>query len=155
MANMYGASLESIQPQVVQLKFTCDKQCNRREPAFCNCSHFKNKPFSLSRLLVKLQELNYNLKVKVLFDKYVAFFSSLCMLMASSSHVHKSKRQSCFKCELARSRLVLCGSRYILPFSHPCPWSKSLPAIGEMSQSIEGLSTYFKGKERNVTGSPR
>ncbi|NWQ77532.1 STAT1 protein, partial [Columbina picui] len=26
------------------------------------------------RLLVKLQELNYNLKVKVLFDKYVAFF---------------------------------------------------------------------------------
>ncbi|NXI96617.1 STAT1 protein, partial [Psophia crepitans] len=32
------------------------------------------------RLLVKLQELNYNLKVKVLFDKYVAFFSSLCML---------------------------------------------------------------------------
>ncbi|NWX48539.1 STAT1 protein, partial [Steatornis caripensis] len=29
------------------------------------------------RLLVKLQELNYNLKVKVLFDKYVAFFSSL------------------------------------------------------------------------------
>ncbi|NWX12809.1 STAT1 protein, partial [Aegotheles bennettii] len=28
------------------------------------------------RLLVKLQELNYNLKVKVLFDKYVAFFSS-------------------------------------------------------------------------------
>ncbi|NWW95413.1 STAT1 protein, partial [Rhynochetos jubatus] len=30
------------------------------------------------RLLVKLQELNYNLKVKVLFDKYVAFFSSLC-----------------------------------------------------------------------------
>ncbi|KAF1666571.1 Signal transducer and activator of transcription 1, partial [Aptenodytes patagonicus] len=31
------------------------------------------------RLLVKLQELNYNLKVKVLFDKYVAFFSSLCM----------------------------------------------------------------------------
>ncbi|NXV47816.1 STAT1 protein, partial [Uria aalge] len=31
------------------------------------------------RLLVKLQELNYNLKVKVLFDKYVAFFSFLCM----------------------------------------------------------------------------
>ncbi|NXV99246.1 STAT1 protein, partial [Fregetta grallaria] len=31
------------------------------------------------RLLVKLQELNYNLKVKVLFDKYVAFFSSLSM----------------------------------------------------------------------------
>ncbi|NXT43446.1 STAT1 protein, partial [Pelecanoides urinatrix] len=31
------------------------------------------------RLLVKLQELNYNLKVKVLFDKYVAFFSSPCM----------------------------------------------------------------------------
>ncbi|NXK05821.1 STAT1 protein, partial [Herpetotheres cachinnans] len=31
------------------------------------------------RLLVKLQELNYNLKVKVLFDKYVAFFSSLYM----------------------------------------------------------------------------
>ncbi|NWY31518.1 STAT1 protein, partial [Pheucticus melanocephalus] len=31
------------------------------------------------RLLVKLQELNYNLKVKVLFDKYVAFISSfLC-----------------------------------------------------------------------------
>ncbi|NXQ09647.1 STAT1 protein, partial [Peucedramus taeniatus] len=29
------------------------------------------------RLLVKLQELNYNLKVKVLFDKYVAFISSL------------------------------------------------------------------------------
>ncbi|NXJ91348.1 STAT1 protein, partial [Corythaixoides concolor] len=29
------------------------------------------------RLLVKLQELNYNLKVKVLFDKYVAFLSSL------------------------------------------------------------------------------
>uniref|UniRef100_A0A8C9FFE8 Signal transducer and activator of transcription n=1 Tax=Pavo cristatus TaxID=9049 RepID=A0A8C9FFE8_PAVCR len=28
------------------------------------------------RLLVKLQELNYNLKVKVLFDKYVAFLSS-------------------------------------------------------------------------------
>ncbi|NXU97328.1 STAT1 protein, partial [Cettia cetti] len=27
------------------------------------------------RLLVKLQELNYNLKVKVLFDKYVAFIS--------------------------------------------------------------------------------
>ncbi|NXY19904.1 STAT1 protein, partial [Atrichornis clamosus] len=27
------------------------------------------------RLLVKLQELNYNLKVKVLFDKYVAIFS--------------------------------------------------------------------------------
>ncbi|NXF00924.1 STAT1 protein, partial [Smithornis capensis] len=31
------------------------------------------------RLLVKLQELNYNLKVKVLFDKYVAFFHlSVC-----------------------------------------------------------------------------
>ncbi|NXH94762.1 STAT1 protein, partial [Pachycephala philippinensis] len=29
------------------------------------------------RLLVKLQELNYNLKVKVFFDKYVAFISSL------------------------------------------------------------------------------
>ncbi|NXO85841.1 STAT1 protein, partial [Sitta europaea] len=29
------------------------------------------------RLLVKLQELNYNLKVKVLFDKYVAFISFL------------------------------------------------------------------------------
>ncbi|NXR38117.1 STAT1 protein, partial [Zosterops hypoxanthus] len=29
------------------------------------------------RLLVKLQELNYNLKVKVSFDKYVAFTSSL------------------------------------------------------------------------------
>ncbi|NXR24839.1 STAT1 protein, partial [Cinclus mexicanus] len=29
------------------------------------------------RLLVKLQELNYNLKVKVLFDKYVAFILSL------------------------------------------------------------------------------
>ncbi|NXB64511.1 STAT1 protein, partial [Struthidea cinerea] len=29
------------------------------------------------RLLVKLQELNYNLKVKVLFDKYVAFISPL------------------------------------------------------------------------------
>ncbi|NWT84498.1 STAT1 protein, partial [Lanius ludovicianus] len=29
------------------------------------------------RLLVKLQELNYNLKVKVLFDKYVAFISSI------------------------------------------------------------------------------
>ncbi|NXI22567.1 STAT1 protein, partial [Sterrhoptilus dennistouni] len=29
------------------------------------------------RLLVKLQELNYNLKVKVSFDKYVAFISSL------------------------------------------------------------------------------
>ncbi|NXJ20747.1 STAT1 protein, partial [Dicrurus megarhynchus] len=29
------------------------------------------------RLLVKLQELNYNLKVKVLFDKYVVFISSV------------------------------------------------------------------------------
>ncbi|NXG76066.1 STAT1 protein, partial [Baryphthengus martii] len=31
------------------------------------------------RLLVKLQELNYNLKVKVFFDKYVAFFACLYM----------------------------------------------------------------------------
>ncbi|NWI53889.1 STAT1 protein, partial [Calyptomena viridis] len=43
------------------------------------------------RLLVKLQELNYNLKVKVLFDKYVAFFSSLCTLMVTSLHVQKLK----------------------------------------------------------------
>ncbi|NXD24029.1 STAT1 protein, partial [Spelaeornis formosus] len=30
------------------------------------------------RLLVKLQELNYNLKVKVLFDKYINYIFSLC-----------------------------------------------------------------------------
>ncbi|NWU77461.1 STAT1 protein, partial [Onychorhynchus coronatus] len=38
------------------------------------------------RLLVKLPELNYNLKVKVLFDKYVTFFPSLSVLMRNSTH---------------------------------------------------------------------
>ena len=125
-------------PWVVQLKYICDKQCDRREPVFCNCSNLKK--ISLSRLLVKLQELNYNLKVKVLFDKYVAFFSSLCTLMVSSPHVQKSERQSILSVELARSRLVLHGSRYILPFSYPCPCPKSLSAISVVSWSTASLS---------------
>lgn len=76
----------------VLLKYTWDKQHYIIAVVFCSCSHlffFK----SLCRLLVKLQELNYNLKVKVLFDKYVVFFSFFSMRKQSRPHVQKSRRQ--------------------------------------------------------------
>lgn len=92
-AILYGASLESVcGPEWCSLNIPVISNAIEENLSFA-ISVIKKKN-SLSRLLVKLQELNYNLKVKVLFDKYVAFFSSLCTLMVSGPHVQKSKRQS-------------------------------------------------------------
>lgn len=97
---LYGASLEPVHsPELCSLGIPVISSTIEENLSFAIAvKKTQHKPLSLSRLLVKLQELNYNLKVKVLFDKYVAFFSSLCMLMVSSPRVQKSRRQSYFKC---------------------------------------------------------
>ncbi|NWZ57824.1 STAT1 protein, partial [Haliaeetus albicilla] len=91
-------SLQQVRQQLKKLEELEQKFTYDPDPITKNKQVLQDRTYSLfkqliQRLLVKLQELNYNLKVKVLFDKYVAFFSSLCTLMVSSPHVQKSKRQ--------------------------------------------------------------
>ncbi|NXU48221.1 STAT1 protein, partial [Turnix velox] len=91
-------SLQQVRQQLKKLEELEQKFTYEPDPITKNKHVLQDRTNSLfrqliQRLLVKLQELNYNLKVKVLFDKYVAFFSSLCTLTVSTPNVHKSKRQ--------------------------------------------------------------
>ncbi|NXX79490.1 STAT1 protein, partial [Urocolius indicus] len=91
-------SLQQVRQQLKKLEELEQKFTYDSDPITKNKQVLQDRTYSLfkqliQRLLVKLQELNYNLKVKVLFDKYVAFFSSLYMLLVSSPYVQKPKRQ--------------------------------------------------------------
>lgn len=121
----------------VLLRYTCDKQHYIRAAVFCSCSHLFFFFKSLCRLLVKLQELNYNLKVKVLFDKYVVFFSFFSMRKQSRprSEIQKAARLS--KCW---SRPGVGWFSTTIGTSFPYALSLSLsPQFWEMSQRTEGL----------------
>ncbi|NXG55082.1 STAT1 protein, partial [Hemiprocne comata] len=77
-------SLQQVRQQLKKLEELEQKFTYDPDPITKNKQVLQDQTHSLfkqliQRLLVKLQELNYNLKVKVLFDKYVAFFSSLCV----------------------------------------------------------------------------
>ncbi|NWH75433.1 STAT1 protein, partial [Piaya cayana] len=75
-------SIQQVRQQLKKLEELEQKFTYDADPITKNKQVLQDRTHSLfkqliQRLLVKLQELNYNLKVKVLFDKYVAFF--LCL----------------------------------------------------------------------------
>uniref|UniRef100_A0A8B9IM62 Signal transducer and activator of transcription n=1 Tax=Anser cygnoides TaxID=8845 RepID=A0A8B9IM62_ANSCY len=72
-------SLQQVRQQLKKLEELEQKLTYDPDPITKNKQVLQDRTHSLfkqliQRLLVKLQELNYNLKVKVLFDKYVVIF---------------------------------------------------------------------------------